>query len=548
MNPLAREARLALRERVRLLIVFALCWNSPKHLLAEITAFSPDQQDEFGFNMFEPDKPWFWQSELVDDIMEHNKVLLLKARQLGATWVCAAIALWYFLFRPGSYCLLLSHTEEDAKEIIARIWTMYESLPAILKMHVELITPERAEIPSEWMRVKHRNGRVSRLRALPATKKSVRSANASLILMDEAAYMDYAREIYVAANPATSRGAKLIVCSTANGVSNEQNGEGNFFHHLYVKKEEYRLFFRFLPWNLHPERDEAWYESEAMALPEQERNQEYPLNEKDAFILSGALFFDREALAYYRAHCITEPAKVGQFYSVNLRTANFITTGAGWIQILELPREGAKYAIGSDTSTGSGADFSSAHVVDLDSGAVVAHMHAKCDAPRWAEQLHYLGMWYNTARIAIELGGGYGDAVVIALKDGAGGRPPYRKLYAHRVENRGKRPIADRYGFPITEGSRKQILDELQSALMNRRFPWLDGGTMDELGAFVYADTRPSPRAQEGMNDDRVLSLALATEMFRQFGKRPGLVERRRSRRKKNRGYTPHPSKAGATR
>jgi hypothetical protein len=38
-----------------------------------------------------------------------------------------------------------------------------------------------------------------------------------------------------------------------------------------------------------------------MKLDEVERNQSYPRNENDAFMLSGALFFDRDALAWYQA-------------------------------------------------------------------------------------------------------------------------------------------------------------------------------------------------------------------------------------------------------
>lgn len=532
-------------EHIRLTIVKQMCALGPKFLLNEVTAFSPDQQDEFGFNMFDPDKPWFWQSELVDDIMDNGATLILKARQLGATWVAAAISLWYLLYRPGSYCILFSYTEDEAKEIIARVWTMYLSLPEQLRNHVTIVTPDRAEEPSEWIRVRHKNGRLSRIRALPATKKHGRGANASYIVMDEAAYQDYCKEIYTSANPAVSRGGKLVIVSTANGVGNPEKEEGNWFYILYATREQRKLHFVFLPWNLHPERDDEWYQNVAMRLPEQQRNQEYPLNEKDAFILSGALFFDREALAYYSSK-VMQPMIVGSFFPAGLTQAQFIRTETGFIRVLEKPRQEGSYAIGSDTATGKGADFSSCHVIDLDTGQIVATMWGKADAPRWAEQLHFLGQWYNTARIAVELGGGYGDAVIIALKDGGVGRPPYKNLYVHRTETKKGKPRSERYGFPITEGSRKQILDNLQHMLMTRAFQWIDNDTLGELGSFVYADTNPSPRAQEGMNDDRVLSLALTCELYRQFGNRPTrAIQRRKWDKNRQRGYQPPGVKAG---
>jgi hypothetical protein len=136
---------------------------------------------------------------------------------------------------------------------------------------------------------------------------------------------------------------------------------------------------------------------------------------------------------------------------------------------------------------------------------------------------------------------------VISLRDGGIGRPPYRNLYRHRLETKRGSTRSERYGFPITAGSRKSILDNLQFMLIQRQFQWIDNETLSELGAFVYADTNPSPRAQDGMNDDRVLSLALACELYRQKGGRPGrwlVVERKR---KLQRQYEPPGVKAGAT-
>jgi hypothetical protein len=217
------------------------------------------------------------------------------------------------------------------------------------------------------------------------------------------------------------------------------------------------------------------------------------------------------------------------------------------IRVYERPRPAAKYVIGSDTATGSGDDYSSAHVIDRETGQVCATVWGKVDAPRWAEQLHYLGRWYGDAQIGVELGGGYGDSVVISLRDGGIGRPPYRNLYRHRLETKRGAARSERYGFPISAGSRKQILDNLQFQLMQRSFQWIDNETLSELGAFVYADTNPSPRAQEGMNDDRVLSLALACELYRQGGGRPGRVLSIERKRRLQPEYEPPGVKAGAS-
>ena len=42
--------------------------------------------------------------------------------------------------------------------------------------------------------------------------------------------------------------------------------------------------------------------------------------------------------------------------------------------------------------------------------------------------------------------------------------------------------------------------------------------TILECKTFVRRDTLPSPRAAEGTNDDRVMALAGALEMYRRYG------------------------------
>jgi hypothetical protein len=41
---------------------------------------------------------------------------------------------------------------------------------------------------------------------------------------------------------------------------------------------------------------------------------------------------------------------------------------------------------------------------------------------------------------------------------------------------------------------------------------------MFEARTFVYAETKPSPRAADGCNDDSVLAYAMACEVYREFG------------------------------
>lgn len=571
-----RRARRQMIESLRLMRVKEAAKDDPKALIAEINAFDPTTLERFRFSMFTNDEDalwpyddprndegWLFQAAVVDWWMGSPHPLhalleewspnfafdpwvrifmILKARQLGITWLAMAVGLWYILFRPGARCVAYSYTEEEAKKLVTRAWLMFNSLPLSLRDHVEVLTPKRAEEPSEWIRVRDKEtGLISSIQALPATKKAGHGDTVTWGVMDEVSRQDYAKQIFTAILPAVARGqARLALISTANGVGNPETGEGNFFHILYVTRKERGLGFAFLPWNAEPTRDDEWYRLYAMKLDEVERNQQYPLNENDAFMLSGALYFDREALQYYRETPIT-PKWTGQFAQAGIRKANFIKVRDGIIDVWESPRDAGKYAVAVDASTGRATDYTSADVIDLETGAIVAHMHAKIEAPRAAFQLFFLGKWYNNAKIAVERQGGYGESIILFLRDGSRGLPPYGNLYRHVKYGTGKKPISEEYGIPMAS-NRNALIEGLKDWIRLRQFPWLSTGHVDELGTFVYADALPSPRAQDGCNDDRVMSLAIAVEMFRQFGIPPTVIKEYRHWTKAK--YSPPPTRS----
>lgn len=573
-----QRALLHTLEEIRLCEVKQAAWDDPKALIAEINAFDPTTLEHFKFTMFPPDEDelwpypsprgdegWLWQAGLVDwwtgtpnpqhELFEQwspsfefdpeqRVFLTLKARQLGVTWTGMALQLWYALFRPGSSCVIYSYNEDEAKKAITRAWLMYNSLPAFLREHVEVLTPSRAEEPAEFIKLRHKeSGLISVLQALPATKKAGHGNTITFAIIDEAAYADYLKQIFKAIIPATGRGnARLAVISTANGVGNADTGEGSYFHVLYTTRREKGLAFSFIPWNAEPTRDEDWYERVAMKMDEVERNQSYPLTENDAFMLSGDLFFDRNAMEYYR-HNIRRPALRGQFVQNDLRHLTWMNLRDGLITVFEQPVKDRKYAISADTSTGRGADATSAGVFDLETGALVAELHGKIDGPRIALQLHALGKWYNTAKIAPERQGGYGEATITFLRDGSRGLPPYPNLYRHTDLTKGKQPVSGDYGYPMTIKTRPQVLTGLAEWIRERQFPWLSVGCVDEIGTFVRATTNPSPRAADGCHDDRVLMLAIGVDLYRQFG-RPPVRGKRRTSSANKRTYEPHPARS----
>lgn len=213
---------------------------------------------------------WEAQKDLLGAMEAEPRLLILKARQLGISWLCCAYALHLCLFKPNRLVLTFSIGQEEANEMMRRIQAMYDRLPEQMRGAHPVSKRNTEEIT--WQ-----NG--SAIHALPSRKSAGSGYTASLIILDEFAKNENAAKLYTAVKPTIDSGGKMIILSTANGA-------GNLFHDLVTKAQSgtSRFAFRFLPWQARPGRDQAWYiqvaaDAATMAL----HRQEYPANPDEAF-------------------------------------------------------------------------------------------------------------------------------------------------------------------------------------------------------------------------------------------------------------------------
>jgi hypothetical protein len=509
----------------------AAALQHPGGLLDHVQCVDPKTGERFTFTLTEPDAPWYWQREVLDRWIEHPLSLVLKARQIGITWLAAGYALWKLLTMPGTRALIVSINEDEAIKVVNRIFDMFVSLPDHLQFEAKVTKPSRDARPSTLIELTFPDGRISSVVGLPSTRRAGHGETATIVLLDEYARHEYARESWKATFPTADNGGQIVVISTANGVSNEQSGEGNFFHHLWVNAEAYGIETQFLPWDLHPQRDENWYARNARALPPSDRAEQFPMSPDDAFINTGECWFDTEILAWYSDnHKLDEDTRLRFITDTSGAKAKIHYESKGPVRLYAKPDKTHSYAIGADVATGRGFDYSCAYVIDLTSMAVAAEIHGKLDADEYAEQLHYLGRWYDTARIAVEMGGGFGEPVIISLRDGRKGRPHYPKLYRHSIADRSDMHQLANYGFPMNSKTRPQVINQIEQAIREKTIPAMPRSLIMECRTFVRQKTLPSPRAQEGSNDDRVMAFGIALEMYRQYGTHPKRVRVKRTK------------------
>lgn len=442
---------------------------------------------------------WPAQMSLMWQLMVQRLVLILKARQLGISWLCCAYALWLCLFHPGKVVICFSKGEDEAKELLRRIQVLYERLPEEL----------RAALPAQ---VKDNTGELawaneSRIRSSAAGQNSGRSFTASLVILDEAAFLPFANKIYTALKPTIDGGGQLIVLSTANGL-------GNLFHLLWTRAvDEINDFLPvFLPWWSRPGRSREWHEKQKAEYTDPNMvKQEYPANANEAFLASGRARFATEWISAQAAN-----VRAGLPAATLPATLQHIP---GLI-VYQLPKPGRRYILAADVAEGlEHKDYNRAVLLDAASREEIATLGGHQEPDTFADYLIAVGNAYR-AEIAPERNN-HGHTVLAVLK---------RENYQHGIA----RGDDGRPGWLTNVKTKPQIIDSLAEHLRDGLVTIRTQKALNELQ--IYA-TLPNGKtaAPTGYHDDYVMAWAIAlmiasrpaqTQQAVVVGQRPATIQR----------------------
>ena len=86
-------------------------------------------EDKDADELIQPFVLWPEQEEALRDIETNRLNIVLKARQLGITWLALNYAVWKMLTRPGRTVLGMSRSEDEAKELIRRAVVILRAMP-----------------------------------------------------------------------------------------------------------------------------------------------------------------------------------------------------------------------------------------------------------------------------------------------------------------------------------------------------------------------------------------------------------------------------------
>lgn len=332
---------------------------------------------------------WPQQRRALSEIEQEKRIVALKARQLGITWLALAYALWQMLFKTGASVLTFSRTGDDAASHILRITGMWERLPDFLRIR-ETKANEKSLILN--------NG--SHIKAFTTTKHSGRGETASLVIIDEGAFIDFLRQLLNAAEETMDAGGQLILLST-NDKAKPHNHFAKTYRAAIAGANGYHPLF--LSWKARPTRTADWYAEKVATKEQDDLWQEYPETAEQA--LAGRTASKRFNPKYLMG-CYAETA---------------VSTDAGipplpGLTIYKTPTLGNRYLIAADTAEGDPtSDPSPATVFDVETWEEVGVINGRFEPDTYADYLTQLGGWYNYATICVERNN-HGHAVNLALK------------------------------------------------------------------------------------------------------------------------------------
>ena len=453
---------------------YAKCATDPVYFLGKYGIIQHPVRGKVNFNLYD------FQEKSLESFMKHDYNIVLKARQLGLSTLTAGYALWMMTFQQDKNILVIATKQETAKNLVTKVRVMHANLPGWLKQPC---------VEDNKLSLRYKNG--SQIKAVASSEESGRSEALSLLIIDEAAFIDKIDTIWGAAQQTLATGGRALVISTPNGV-------GNFFHKTWIGAEDGTNDFNFikLHWSVHPERGQEWRDEQDKLLGPSLAAQECDCD----FITSGRGVIDGLLLENLKETSVREPMEKRGIDS------NY------WIW--QPPNYTKNYVVSADVSRGDGTDYSAFHIIDVESLEQVAEYKGKISTQDFGNMLVNVASEYNNALLVVE-NNNIGWAAIQQVID-----REYPNLFytskdlqyvdvQHQITN--KYRVQERNmvpGFSTTQKTRPLIVAKLEEMFREESVVVHSQRLIDELFVFIYNGNRAE--AMTGYNDDLVMSFAIA--------------------------------------
>ena len=471
------------------------------------------------------------QVSLIEDYDSYNENIALKYRQAGVSTVTAAWASKKLVFakkQKPEKILIIANKLDTSVEMANKIRNFTEQWPAWVGVG---FSPEK----NSQRHFKLTND--CEFKAVATSKDALRGYTPTILIFDEAAFIEADNDFWSACMASLSTGGKVIVVSTPNGYDpiyyeiydqalrgmNEFKISEMYWYRdprytkdLYMVKTNDLVHF-LLNREDYPkdtvvdlsienpyERDHsittdyinkgykpcsAWFEGMVKKLKFDRRKvaQELECN----FLGSGDNVFESELMQNISHNQLREPSAK-------------LMGGSLWI--FKEPENNHKYVMGVDVSRGDSEDFSCIEIIDFDTREQVLEYVGKVPPDVIAEIAYKWGSMYN-AYCVIDITGGMGVSTARKMQEmsySAG-------LYVDNVDPSKKWKWDPKLNEKIPginfNSKRVQIISAFEEAVRHE-FKIYSNRLYNEMNTFIYINGRPDH--QKGHHDDCIMAMSMA--------------------------------------
>lgn len=460
------------------LIELQKCSESFEYFCENYVKITHPERGMIPFNLYQ------YQKRVVAQFEKNRHSIMSKFRQAGLTTMTSIWSLWRCLFKMDQRILLVSIGDREAKEAGRTVKIALEELP-------DWMQPKMGKNNDHEKEFSDTNGIIWFL-----TPKAVRSKALTILVIDEAAFINGMDDLWASMMPSLSAGGKCIVISTVNGM-------GNWYQKMYYNalSEKNRFKVIEIDYTEHPDYSKpGWAEDMRADLGEKKFAQEI----LRSFLGSGDTYIDVKVIRELEVLVKNNhpnrmlfpewDTKVLDFKPDDLPNEDY-RGGALWVWKDREP--GREYIIAADVADGVGqnGDFSAFHVLDVAECEQVAEFYSNTITPHiYAQILSELGCYYNNAHIVVD-GYGPGAATLNRLANDL----YYNNLYEEKV---------GRPGIKISN-NRGTVLEAMQYALTNRTVKLHSRRLLEEIRTFNFNPKKRRAEAQSGTHDDLIMALAV---------------------------------------
>jgi len=510
----------------QILLEYAKCVNdTPYALKTYLQTYDNTQSKYVPLELFND------QVTLVKDYDTVEENIALKYRQAGVSTVTSAWASKRLVFAKKSKpekILIIANKLDTAVEMANKVRSFVEQWPNWLGVGFS----------SEKNAARHfklTNG--CEVKAVATSKDALRGYTPTILIFDEAAYIDADEDFWSACMASLSTGGKVIVISTPNGFdpiyysiyAQAIKGMNDFkiTEMFWFRDPRYSKDLKLIKVDdiIHYMLNRADYKDDEITIDysnikvsdrdfediKQKIEDGYKAYSSWFEAMSKKLKFDKRKISQ-ELECnflgsgdnVIPPETMKKIKENHIREPeNKFMGGVLW-QWKE-PIVGHRYIMGMDVSRGDSEDFTTFIIIDFDEREQVLEYIAKVPPDIVAEIAYKWAIMYN-AFIVTDITGGMGVATSRKLQELG-----YKNLYVDGVNPADKwkwDPKQEDKIPGINFNSKRVLIVQAFEESLRFGFAVKSQRLFNELNTFVYVNGRPDH--QKGQHDDLIMAMAMA--------------------------------------